>query len=69
MYVGEWVSDILSRKFERERGGRMELYSDMWEGVGGGRQILTAHSNRFQFDRVGNTFFSSPPPPPNQAQL
>ena len=41
MYVGEWVSDILSHMFDRERGGRMELYSDMGGGAGGGRQTLT----------------------------
>ena len=41
MYVGEWVSDILFHMIDRERGGRMELYSDMGGGAGGGRQTLT----------------------------
>ena len=74
VYVGTYVrtfvqipSHVKLLGFDRERSGRMELYSDMWEGAGGGRQTLRefAHSNRFQFDRVGNTFFSSPPPQPS----
>ena len=32
-------------RFDHERSSRMELYSDMWEGAGGGRHRQTGETN------------------------